>query len=202
MTALSKAGEGVNAVDPQCDDEEAECVGYSCHRVAEVNAEGWPAIGKLSGPASSRLLRSSSPSHLLLAGPYSALMDSPRVACVRDAYAKFNDGDIDGVMNYFDSDIEYPDPMHDTTVIGSNEVRLHLERQFQDAVRTALPLEVTEIGDAVFVVAFHRAYERRGTPVGPGITAVQRLTFRGDRIARVEFTARDEIPQESRERFG
>jgi ketosteroid isomerase-like protein len=129
-------------------------------------------------------------------------MESAKVALVRQAYERFNAGDVSGVVDCLDPDVRYPDVIKGTTLYGKEAVRDHLERQVQDADRTALPLEVLEIGDAVLVVAYHQAYEKHGGPVGPGISAVQRLTFRGERIANVQFTPIDEIPEVSRERFG
>jgi hypothetical protein len=129
-------------------------------------------------------------------GQYTVVMKVDRVALVRAAYERFNEGDISGVMEYFDDEVEFPDIVHDVTLSTRDEVQRYFESQFQVGDHAARPLEVMEIGDAIIVVTYHQAYERNGRPMGPGISAVQRLTFRGDRIATVDFTPLDAIPED------
>lgn len=121
-------------------------------------------------------------------------MDSARVALVREAYECLNNADIPGLLELLDPDVEYPDVVHNTVLRGKVSVERHWERQLQVADHSAIPSEILEVGDAVLVVAYHQIYERDGGPLGQGVSAVQRVTFRGDRIARVEFTPMGEIP--------
>ena len=123
-------------------------------------------------------------------------MDSDRVAVARAAYSCLNEADVDGLLELLDPDVEYPDVVHDTTLHGKDAVDRHWRELLLRGDHSALPSEFFELGEAVVVVAYHQAYEKDGAPFGPGVAAVHRLTFRHNRIARIEFSALDEIPEQ------
>lgn len=106
-------------------------------------------------------------------------VESRRVAAVRASYECFNNRDIDGVLDLCVTDVEFPDVVNDSVVLA----------------------EVVEMGDYVIVVAHHQVSDRNGGPLGSGITAVHRYSFKGDLIARMEWTGLDEVPQSVRVRL-
>lgn len=74
---------------------------------------------------------------------------------------------------------------------------------FEVADHSVIVNEIIEVGDAVIVVTFSEAFEREGgAPLGQGMVAVHRLSFRGDRIVAIEYTGVDEVPEQVRERLG
>lgn len=129
-------------------------------------------------------------------------MDSSRVAVVRAAIDCFNREDIPGVLELCDDDIELPDVINGIVVKGKPAVEGYWQRQFQVVDHSVMPGEIVEMGDAVIVVAYHQMYEPDAGPLGAGVTAVHRYTFRDERIAKMEFTGLDEIPASVRERLG
>ncbi len=128
-------------------------------------------------------------------------MDSQKVALVRAAYDRVNNEDIAGLLELLDPDVEFPDVIHNTVLRGRESVERYWQDQILAAEHSAVPSEILELGEAVIVVAYHQIYERNGGPLGPGMSAVQRVTFRGDLIAKVEFTPLGEIPDHVRERL-
>jgi ketosteroid isomerase-like protein len=129
-------------------------------------------------------------------------VDSTRVALVREVYDRFNDADIPGVLDFLDTDVEMPDVLHGTTLRGTEALREYWEEQFRLVDHSIMASEIVEVGDAVMVVAFHEVYERQGgQPLGRGVAAVHRLTFRGDRIAAIEYTGVDEVPEQVQRRL-
>lgn len=129
-------------------------------------------------------------------------MDGTRVALVREVYDRFNDADIDGVLALLDADVEMPDVLNGTTLRGTEALRRYWEQQFALVDHSIMANEILEVGDAVIVVAFHEVYDRQGgQPLGRGVAAVHRLSFRGDRIASIEYTGVDEVPPQVADRL-
>ena len=129
-------------------------------------------------------------------------MDSTRVALVREVYDRFNNADIGGVLDLLDADVEMPDVLHGTVLRGTDSLRRYWEQQFELVDHSIMASDVVEVGDAVLVVAFHQVYDREGGgPLGRGVAAVHRLTFRGDRILSIEYTGVDEVPEQVRQRL-
>lgn len=118
------------------------------------------------------------------------------MALTRAAYERLNEGDIPGMLELLVPDVEYPDVVHDTVLKGRESVERHWAELLERADHSARPGEFLELGDAVVVVVYHQAYEKNGAALGPGVPAVHRVTFRDDLIARVEFSALDEIPEQ------
>ena len=125
------------------------------------------------------------------------------MSCVRRAYRCFNDADVGGVIELLDADVEMPDVLHGTTLRGTDAVRRYWEEQFALVDHSIMASEIVEVGDAVLVVAFHQLYDRDGGgSLGRGVAAVHRLTFRNDRIASIEYTGVDEVPERVQQRLG
>ena len=127
-------------------------------------------------------------------------MDSPRVAIVREAYRLANSEDLSGLLTLLDDDVEFPDPIHGTIVRGKEE-GAQLWHRVQAAEHVLMPGQVVEFGDAVIAVVHHQVYERDGGPLA-GITEVHRFTFRDGRIARMDVTTLEELPEAVWERLG
>lgn len=128
-------------------------------------------------------------------------MESARVAMVRRAYERVNSGDIPGMLELLDPEVEYPDVVHNRQLRGRDAVARHWEHLLAVADHAALPSEIIEVGDAVVVATYHQAYEHDGPALGPGVPAMQRITFRDDLIFKVEFTALEEIPPQVLDRL-
>lgn len=129
-------------------------------------------------------------------------MDSERVSLVRAAYSQFNAEEISGVVDLLDPEVEMPDVIHGTVLHGKDAVERFWRRELDLAEHLVIPMEVLEVGDEVLVVAYHQRYERDGAVLGQGVGTVHRLTFRGDRIVRVDVSLLDPIPVPIRERLG
>lgn len=128
-------------------------------------------------------------------------MESARVAVVREAYERLNRADIDGMLELLDPDVEYPDVVHNRDLHGREAVGRHWRHLLAIADHSALPSEIIEVGDAVVVATYHQAYEHDGPALGPGVPAMQRITFRDGLIFKVEFTALEEIPPQVLDRL-
>lgn len=124
-----------------------------------------------------------------------------RVEVVRAAYDCFNREDVTRVLDLCDESIELPDVIHGTVLRGKPAVEQYWRQQFEVVDHSVVPGEIVEMGDAIVVVAYHQMYEPDGGPLGGGVTAVHRFTFRDHRIAKMEFTGVDEIPQSVRDRL-
>ena len=128
-------------------------------------------------------------------------MEIDRIALVREAYDRFNNRDFDGLLDLLDAEVEMPDFVHGTWLHGKDCVERMFKVQAQLIDHTIFIATIIEMGDAVLVAANHHAYEPKGRPLGPGLSAVHRVTFRDGRIAKLEVTASGDISQEVSERL-
>ena len=129
-------------------------------------------------------------------------METDRVTLVREAYDRFNRRDIDGLLELLAAEVEMPDFVHGTWLRGREPVEQMFQNQAQLIDHSIYIASIIEMGDAVLVAANHHAYEPNGAPLGPGLTAVHRVTFRDGRIAKLEVTAFDDLSEAVRERLG
>lgn len=125
-----------------------------------------------------------------------------RIELVRAAYERFMEEDIPGVLEFLDPDVEMPDLIRGSMICGKEAVGLHWQRHMALAEHSVILSEVLELGEAVIVIAYHQRYERDGMSLGHGVSTVQRFTFRGDKIAKIEVTALDPIPPAVVEKLG
>lgn len=134
---------------------------------------------------------------------YAPVMESTRVALIREAYDRFNAADVGGLVALLDPDVEIPDVLNGTILRGAEAARRYWEREFELVEASITISEVVEVGDAILVVVSQEMTDRQtGLPLGQGVLAVHRLTFREGRIASIEYTGVDDVPQMVRERLG
>ncbi|HXX90870.1 MAG TPA: nuclear transport factor 2 family protein [Acidimicrobiales bacterium] len=125
-----------------------------------------------------------------------------RITVVRSAYERFNAGDIEGVLELVDPDVEWPDAIRNSTLHGREALRAYWSSQFDVATPTARAQDLVEVGDCVIAVAFQEVYDLdSGAPLGPPVAVSHRFHFRGSQIVRMELTALDEVPESIRARF-
>lgn len=124
-------------------------------------------------------------------------MDSVRVARVRSGYQYLKDGDIPRLLDLFHDDVELVDPFYNTVLRGRQElVELWQSRQVVD--HSLVIGDIIEMGDAVIVVVHHDFYQRDQGRIGAGVDEVHRFTFRDDRVAGLDITTLDAIPEDLR----
>lgn len=113
---------------------------------------------------------------------------------IRAAYAKYNEGDFDAVLELLEEDVTFvppphspePDPLH-----GHDAVRDYLTPNLFDE-QSAEPQEILEEGDRVLVVA-HVSARGRGSGVELDQTIFHLWHIEGERAVRFEvFMQRDE----------
>ena len=130
-------------------------------------------------------------------------MESTQEALVRKLYDRFNNADIAGVVDLLDPEVTMPDVLQGTTLQGAEALQRYWERHFALVDSSIKVREIVEVGDAVLVVVYQETYNREnGELLGPGVVAVHRLAFRGERIRSIEYTGVDEVPQAVRQRLG
>jgi ketosteroid isomerase-like protein len=106
---------------------------------------------------------------------------------IRAAYAAYNRGEVDAVLELLDPDVEWrpppnsvePQPLH-----GREAVRRYLALDVYES-QTAEPLEVIEEGNRVLVVARARA-RARASGIELDQTSFHLLVVEGDRVVRFE----------------
>jgi ketosteroid isomerase-like protein len=106
---------------------------------------------------------------------------------LRDAYAAFNRGDVDVILDLLHPDIEWvppPTSLEPQPLRGREAVREYLEPNFFES-QTVEPLETIEEGDRLLVAAHVRA-RGRGSGVELDLTAYHVLTIEEGRVVRFE----------------
>ncbi len=122
-------------------------------------------------------------------------MESVRVAVVRSSLTCLKEDDLPSLLDLFDEDLELIDPLYNAVVKGKREVAELWEKR-QTVAHSLVLGDIIEVGDAVVVAVHHDFYDRDGGRVSAGVPEVHRLTFREDRIAKVQITALADIPEE------
>jgi len=122
-----------------------------------------------------------------------------RIDVVRTAYQRFNEQDFEGALDLCDADIEFRDLLtRDGRAYGREAVRQRFAERFSAATVHVTVADVLEVGSTVIAVACCQVYDPEGEPVGPQVIVTDNFSFRGDRIARVETTQFEEVPEEVR----
>ena len=127
--------------------------------------------------------------------------EGDRLEKLRGAYESFNRQDLQSVLAVLTDDVSWPDVVNDGLLHGKQEVREYFERVFSFATMQVTIGDLIPIGDAVLVTAYQQFYDLDGKQLGQPRTVVNRFTFRGDLVARMEVTAHDDIPEEVRRRY-
>jgi len=123
------------------------------------------------------------------------------VSLIRFGYERFNEQDLDGVLALFNEDIEWPDVVNGGVLHGIGEVREYFERIFAITTVQVTVGDVIEIGDAVVAATYQQFYDLDGKALGQPRMVVNRFSFHGDLVGRMELTSQEDIPQEVRRRF-
>lgn len=129
------------------------------------------------------------------------MSEEGRVAALRAAYESFNRQDLTDVLALLTDDVLWPDVVNDTTLVGKEAVRAYFERVFAVAGMRVTVGELITMGDAVLVTTYQRFSELDGKPLGSPRTVVNRFTFRGELVSRMDVTSADDIPDEVRRRY-
>jgi uncharacterized protein len=106
---------------------------------------------------------------------------------LRDAYAAFNRGDVDAILDLLDPDIEWVPPstsLEPQPLRGREAVREYLTPNFFES-QTVEPFETIEEGNRLLVAAQVRA-RGRGSGVELDQTAYHVLTIEEGRAVRFE----------------
>lgn len=120
-----------------------------------------------------------------------------RCELVRAAYQRFNDGDFEGALEFCDPEVEFRDLIgNDGTARGRQAVRQRWEERFSRAQVKVAVADLVEAGASVIAAVCCQVYDRAGMPVGPYVLVADRLTFRDDRILRIESTVFKGVPDE------
>jgi ketosteroid isomerase-like protein len=125
-----------------------------------------------------------------------------RSEIVRTGFELFNRKDFEGVLEFFDPEVEISDLLHEGVVMKGREfVRQQWLERFDEAQVASLVGDVIEVGDTVIVAVCFQAYTKYGGAFGAPIIVASRFTFRVDRIIRMESRVLDEIPDDVRALF-
>jgi hypothetical protein len=115
-------------------------------------------------------------------------MTTDRLALVRSAYERYNDRDLDGVLELLDPHVSWPDVVNGTVMVGREAVRRCWQGHFDVASPTVVPEDLYEVGDAVIAIVRQQVEDHDGKAIGPSSIAAHKLTFRGELVTRMEIT--------------
>jgi hypothetical protein len=115
-------------------------------------------------------------------------MTTDRLALVRRAYERYNDRDLDGVLELLDPHVSWPDVVNGTVMVGRDAVKRYWRGHFALASPTVVPEDLYEVGDAVIAIVRQQVEGLDGEPIGPPSLAAHKLTFRGELVSRMEIT--------------
>ena len=126
-----------------------------------------------------------------------------RVEVVRAGYERFNDKDFEGTLRFFDEDAELYDAFLPGDIVRGKPAIFRLwQGRFGTAASVGAVLgDMFESGDDVVAVVSYQAYDPSAAHVGDPVIVVQRFTFRGDRVVRMESRILDEIPPQLKDMF-
>ena len=111
-----------------------------------------------------------------------------RLALVRTAYERYNEKDLDGVLDLLDPRVAWPDVVNDTVLTGHDAVKRYWMSHFEVATPTVVPEDLYEVDDCVIAIVRQRVYDLEGKPLGPAAVAAHRFTFRGALVTKMEIT--------------
>jgi len=126
---------------------------------------------------------------------------SERVARIRAGYERFNEQDLDGLLELCTEDVEWPDVVNGKVLHGADEVRDYFSRIFTVATPLVTVGDVIEIGDAVIATIYQQFYDHEGRLLGDPRVVVNRYSFVDGLVSGMTLTSQDDIPTEVRRRF-
>ena len=117
---------------------------------------------------------------------------SERIAFLREAYRRFNDRQIDRLLQMMTDEVEWPDVANDVVLHGKQAIRSYWQAQFSAGDPHVDPVDFIEAGDDLVVVVDQRVADREGRLLPVPAVVFHRYTFDGDLVRRmVVFTDRD-----------
>jgi hypothetical protein len=117
---------------------------------------------------------------------------SERIAFLRTAYRRFNDRQIDELLQMMTDEVEWPDVANDAVLHDKHAIRLYWQAQFSAGDPRADPVDFIEAGDDVVVVVDQRVTDREGRRLPVPAVVFHRYTFDGDLVRRmVVYTDRE-----------
>lgn len=111
-----------------------------------------------------------------------------REEILRRAVARFNEGDLDAVLELLHPMAEWPDLMADKLIWGRTAIRDYWERQMVVIVPHLTPMQFVAAGDDVVMVSTQRVHDRAtGAEMIPTMVIAQRYSFRDGLISRMRL---------------
>jgi len=92
---------------------------------------------------------------------------SERIAFLRKAYRRFNDRQIDGLLQMMTDEVEWPDVANNAVLHGKHAIRSYWQAQFSAGDPHVDPVDFIEAGDDLVVVVDQRVADREGRPRRP-----------------------------------
>jgi len=112
--------------------------------------------------------------------------EDARISALREAYERFNRGDIEGALEFLDPDVEWPDLINDRTIRGRDAVRDYWRVSLSLIVPVVTPNEFFLRDDDVVVLASQRITSLHGgQEVEVASKVVHEYTFRDGRIVKM-----------------
>jgi hypothetical protein len=111
---------------------------------------------------------------------------------IDEAYAAFNDRDIDGALALMNEDVSWPKASEGGRVVGKEEIRAYWTRQWQEFDPHVEPVEVIHRGDRTVDVRVHQLVKSLGGDVLSDSEVWHLLTIQNGRIERMDLKDSEE----------
>lgn len=135
-------------------------------------------------------------------GPEGAAnLPDDRVALITAGYERFNQHDVDGLMQLLTADVEWPDVVNGAVLRGAGEVRAYFARIFAVTAPIITVGDVIEIGSDVVATTYQEFYDHADRLLGEPRLVVNRYSFRDDLVSAMVLTSEDDFPSEVRRRY-
>ena len=111
---------------------------------------------------------------------------------IDQAYAAFNDRDIDSALALMNEDVSWPKASEGGRVVGKEEIRPYWTRQWQEFDPHVEPVEVIDRGDRKVDVRVHQLVKSLGGDVLSDSEVWHVLTIQNGRIERMDLKDSEE----------
>jgi hypothetical protein len=101
-------------------------------------------------------------------------------------YEAFNARDVDAVVAQFAPDVDWPDAMRGTRVVGADAVRAYWLGQWEVVDLAVDPRRVRELTDGRLEVLVQQVVRDRDGDLLSSAVVLHTYTFRGDLITRMD----------------